>query len=173
MGKFNIEQVNNHLQSVEENGDNSCQPSEVAMTFFNQIPDSMRVLFKAPRGVCNDEGEYVGSIVQLASGAMRRLHGPAYEVMTSYLLDVIGNMSEEDAVESIDTIVIGGENVKWDVRRYANSRNKRTGQWSNIPDLSYYFDCTATQISNALRKTDTDNDDSSSVETKEDNAIEL
>ena len=150
--KFSLSQVSSHLQTIKGSGDNSCPPSEVAINFFNSIPDSMRILFKAPRGVCNNEGEYVGSIVQLASGAMRRLHGPAFEVLTAHLLQVIGEMSEEEEVGSIDRIVVNGEEVVWDVRRYANSQNRKTKQWSNIPDLSYYFDCTASDIRDALRK---------------------
>ena len=162
--KFNLSQVSSHLQTIKGGGDNSCPPSQVAINFFNAIPDSMRVLFKAPRGVCNNEGQYVGSIVQLASGAMRRLHGPAFEVLTAHLLQVIGEMSEEEEVGSIDKIIVDGEEVVWDVRRYANSQNRKTKQWSNIPDLSYYFDCTASDIRDALRKEEDSDDEEESQE---------
>ena len=162
--KFNLSQVSNHLQTIKGSGDNSCAPSQVAVSFFNAIPDSMRVLFKAPRGVCNNEGQYVGSIVQLASGAMRRLHGPAFEVLTAHLLQVIGEMSEEEEVGSIDKIIVDGEEVVCDVRRYANSQNRKTKQLSNIPDLSYYFDCTASDIRDALRKEE-DSEEEQSEET--------
>ena len=164
--KFSLSQVSSHLQQIKGSGDNSCSPSQVAISFFNAIPDSMRVLFKAPRGVCNNEGEYVGSIVQLASGAMRRLHGPAFEVLTAHLLQVIGEMSEEEEVGSIDKIVVDGEEIIWDVRRYANSQNRKTKQWSNIPDLSYYFDCTASDIRDALRKEEEAQEEETEEETE-------
>ena len=140
------------LQTKSKGGDNTCQPSAVAISFFDAMPEEIKPFFNTPRGVQDDEGNYVGSIVQIAKGSLGRLHGPAFEFVAAELLELITSMDERNQEEQEENpliIVVDGKEVDWDVRRYSSSQNSRK-QWQSIPDYSIYFDTTQRAMREAL-----------------------
>jgi hypothetical protein len=140
------------LQTKSKGGDNTCQPSAIALTFFEQMPEEIKPFFNTPRGIQNDEGSYLGSIVQIAKGSLGRLHGPALEFVGRELLDLIVALDERDETAQLENpliIVVDDKEVEWDVRRYSSSQNSR-GQWQSIPDYSIYFDTTQRAMRQAL-----------------------
>ena len=154
---FNTSAVNTALNKAG-GGDNYCPPSEVAVALYNAIPENIRALFRAPRGVQDSDGNYVGSVLQVAKGTMGRLHGPALEILAYQMLERIVAIDERTDEERMapdadpGIIEYNGMSVIWDVRRYSSSMNK--GRWQTIPDLSYYLDCTQKEMRNALAKED-------------------
>ena len=141
-----------NLQTKSKGGDNTCQPSAVATLFFDAMPEEIKPFFNTPRGIQDDEGNYVGSIVQVAKGTLGRLHGPALEFVAAELVSLITSLDEREDEERSENpliIVVDGKEVKWDVRRYSSSQNNR-GQWQSIPDYSIYFDTTQRQMREAL-----------------------
>ena len=149
---YNLDQALKATLAKTGRGDNNTDPSDVAVSFYNQIPESVRSFFRAPRGVKNAKNEYIGSIIQVASGTMKRLHGPTLEILACKLLGIIFSMDEREESDQNDPSIIqvDGKNVVWDVRRYSSSTDAR-GNWQTIPDLSYYFDCTQLEMRDALR----------------------
>lgn len=140
-------------------GDNSCEASEVSKDFYNTISQDIKPYFRPPRGVANEEGEYIGSIVQIAKGGLGRLHGPALEIFTSSMLDLLLSMDERDEEareENPLVIQYKGAEVKWDIRRYSSIQEN--GRWKSIPDYSIYFDCTQREMRAALRTEDAEVD---------------
>jgi len=133
-------------------GNNTCEASQVSKDFYDSIPDSVKPYFRAPRGVANEEGDYVGSIVQIAKGSLGRLHGPALEFVSKTLLETLLELDERSKEEQAANpfiIVVDGKEVKWDVRRYSSSQDNR-GRWQSIPDYSIYFDCSQREMREAL-----------------------
>ena len=138
--------------NTSSGGNNTCPPSRTAKDFHDLIPDEVKPFFRAPRGVADEEGNYVGSIIQIAKGSLGRLHGPALELVSKTLLDTLLGMderSEEEQAQNPLVIVIDGKEVKWDVRRYSSSQDAR-GKWQSIPDYSLYLDCTQREMREAL-----------------------
>ena len=70
-------------------GDSACDATQVAKDFYNLIPEEIRPYFNQPRGVQLDDGTYLGSIVQIAKGSLGRLHGPALELFTASILQLV------------------------------------------------------------------------------------
>lgn len=139
-------------------GNNTCEASQVSRDFYELIPNSVKPYFRPPRGVANEENNYVGSIVQIAKGSLGRLHGPALELVSKTLLETLFGMderSEEERTANPFIIVVDGNEVKWDVRRYSSSQDSR-GRWQSIPDYSIYFDCTQREMREALSQEDPD-----------------
>lgn len=157
--------IHNLLQSAiaaqnAVSGDNSCEASQVSRDFYELIPNDIKAYFRPPRGVEDEDGKYVGSIVQMAKGGLGRLHGPALEIFTSSMLELLMSMderTEEEKAKNPLVIVIDGKEVKWDVRRYSSVQEK--GKWKSIPDYSIYFDCTQKEMRAALKTEDTEVDD--------------
>ena len=132
--------------------DSTCPATQVAQDFYNLIPENIRPYFRAPRGVQLEDGTYLGSIVQIAKGSLGRLHGPALELFTASMLQLLLEMderSEEEKAENPLVIKYNGEEIEWDVRRYSSSQDKN-GRWQSIPDYSIYFDTTQVSMRNAL-----------------------
>lgn len=141
-------------QQSATQGDSTCPATQVAQDFYNLIPVEIRPYFRAPRGVQLEDGTYLGSIVQIAKGSLGRLHGPALELFTASMLQLLLEMderTEEERSQNPLVIKYGGEEIQWDVRRYSSSQNSR-GQWQSIPDYSIYFDTTQVAMRNALSK---------------------
>lgn len=135
-------------------GDSACDATQVAKDFYNLIPEEIRPYFNQPRGVQLDDGTYLGSIVQIAKGSLGRLHGPALELFTASILQLLLEMDERTSEElqaNPTVIKYDGKDVKWDVRRYSSSQDK-AGRWQTIPDYSLYFDCTQVEMRDALAK---------------------
>lgn len=135
-------------------GDSTCAPTQVAQDFYNLIPENIRPYFRAPRGVQLEDGTYLGSIVQIAKGSLGRLHGPALELFTASMLQLLLEMDERNEQEKAENPLVikyGGEEVQWDVRRYSSSQDKN-GRWQSIPDYSIYFDTTQSSMRDALAK---------------------
>ena len=133
-------------------GNNTCEASQVSRNFYNSIPDSVKPYFRPPRGAADENGNYVGSIVQIAKGSLGRLHGPALEFVSKTLLETLLEMderSEEDQEANPFVILVDGKEVRWDVRRYSSSQDNR-GRWQSIPDYSIYFDCSQREMREAL-----------------------
>jgi hypothetical protein len=151
---FNSNAVTTALSSSSNNNENYCPPSLVATKLYESIPENIRALFRAPRGVQDKEGNYVGSILQVAKGTMGRLHGPALEILAYQMLERIVTLDERTEQERLDPdcdpsiIKFQDQLVKWDVRRYSSSLVK--GRWQTIPDMSYYLDCDQKQMRKAL-----------------------
>ena len=140
------------LQTQSKAGDNTCPPSAIATRFFDSISDEVKPFFNTPRGVCDDEGNYLGSIVQIAKGSLGRLHGVAFEYIAQEFLELITSMDERSQKEQEDNpliITVNGEEIEWDVRRYSASQDSR-GRWQSIPDYSIYFDTTQRKMREAL-----------------------
>lgn len=140
-------------------GNNSCEASEVSVDFYNSIPQDLKPYFRPPRGVETEEGQYVGSIVQIAKGGLGRLHGPALEIFTHTMLELLLSMDErtEEAREDDPLVILyKGQEIKWDIRRYSSIQEN--GRWKSIPDYSIYFDCTQKEMRAALRTEDEDVD---------------
>lgn len=135
-------------------GDAACDPCKIAKDFYSLIPEEIRPYFNQPRGVQLDDGTYLGSIVQIAKGSLGRLHGPALELFTASILQLLLDMDERSSEELSNNPTIiqyEGQDVKWDVRRYSSSQDK-AGRWQSIPDYSLYFDCTQVEMRDALAK---------------------
>jgi len=133
-------------------GESTCEATQVAKDFYNNIPEEIRPYFNQPRGVQLDDGTYLGSIVQIAKGSLGRLHGPALELFTASILQLLLEMDERtpEELQANPTIIkYRGKDVKWDVRRYSSSQDK-AGRWQTIPDYSLYFDCTQSEMRDAL-----------------------
>ena len=151
---FNSNAVTTALSSSSNNNENYCPPSLVATKLYESIPENIRALFRAPRGVQDKEGNYVGSILQVAKGTMGRLHGPALEILAYQMLERIVALDERSEEQRMDPdcdpsiIIFAGQPIKWDVRRYSSSLVK--GRWQTIPDMSYYLDCDQKQMRKAL-----------------------
>jgi hypothetical protein len=138
--------------NTSSGGNNTCPPSQVAKDFYDLISDEVKPFFRAPRGVANEDGDYIGSIIQIAKGSLGRLHGPALELVSKTLLDTLLGMderSEEEQAQNPLIIIVDGKEVKWDVRRYSSSQDAR-GKWQSIPDYSLYLDCTQREMREAL-----------------------
>lgn len=157
---FNTQAVSSALNKTKDTS-TSCAPSEVAVALFDLIPENIRALFRAPRGVKkenvgNEEGEYLCSVIQVAKGTMGRLHGPAFEVLAYQILTYIVELDERSEEERMDPkadpgiIRYNGEDVVWDVRRYSSSMNN--GRWQTIPDYSLYIGCTQAEMRDGLKK---------------------
>ena len=149
--------------------DSTCAPTQVAQDFYNLIPVGIRPYFRAPRGVQLEDGTYLGSIVQIAKGSLGRLHGPALELFTASMLQLLLEMderSEEQKAENPLVIKYNGEEIQWDVRRYSSSQDKN-GKWQSIPDYSIYFDTTQATMRDALAKERQAKEESSSSETQD------
>ena len=58
-----------------ESSDETCDPSPNGEAIWKAIPPEYRAYFNPPRGVCLPNGEYLGTIIQLGSGSLKRLHG--------------------------------------------------------------------------------------------------
>jgi len=150
---------NNLLKGALQNarntsGDAACDPCQVAKDFYNLIPEEIRPYFNQPRGVQLDDGTYLGSIVQIGKGSLGRLHGPALELFTASILQLLLEMDErspEELQANPTVIKYSGKDIKWDVRRYSASQDK-AGRWQTIPDYSLYFDCTQVEMRDALTK---------------------
>ena len=141
-------------------GDNSCEASQVSKDFYNSIPSDIKPYFRPPRGVANDEGQYIGSVVQMARGGLGRLHGPALELFTSSMLELLMSMDErtEEAQNKNPIVIVrNGVEIKWDIRRYSSTLENK--KWKTIPDYSIYFDCTWREMRQALKSEDVDIDD--------------
>ena len=135
-------------------GDAACDPTKIAMDFYNLIPEEVRPYFNQPRGVQLDNGTYLGSIVQIGKGSLGRLHGPALELFTATILQLLLEMDErssEELQKNPTVIMYQGALVKWDVRRYSSSQDK-AGRWQTIPDYSIYFDTSQNEMRDALSK---------------------
>ena len=146
------------LQTKSKGGDNTCPPSDFSLTFFDALPESIKPFFNTPRGVCDSEGEYIGSIIQIAKGSLGRLHGPALEYVGREILTLLESFDErgeEARAENPLIIVVNGEELIWDVRRYSSSQDQR-GRWQSIPDYSLYFDTTQRQMREALNTDEND-----------------
>jgi hypothetical protein len=142
-------------------GSNTCEASQVSRNFYELIPNSAKPYFRPPRGVANEEGSYVGSIIQVAKGSLGRLHGPALELVSKTLLETLFGMderSEEERTANPFIIVVDGKEIKWDVRRYSSSQDNR-GRWQSIPDYSIYFDCSQREMREALSDTEQETED--------------
>lgn len=151
---FNILLKGALQNSRNASGDAACDPCQVAKDFYGLIPEEIRPYFNQPRGVQLDDGTYLGSIVQIAKGSLGRLHGPALELFTASILQLLLEMDERTSEELQDNptvIKYNGIDVKWDVRRYSSSQDK-AGRWQTIPDYSLYFDCTQVEMREALTK---------------------
>jgi len=132
--------------------DSTCSATQVAQDFYNLIPENIRPYFRTPRGVQLEDGTYLGSIVQIAKGSLGRLHGPALELFTASMLQILLEMDErgeEEKAENPLVIKYSGEEIEWDVRRYSSSQDKN-GRWQSIPDYSIYFDTTQSSMRNSL-----------------------
>lgn len=154
---MNLENLVNSAVKAQSatKGNNNCPPSEIATTLHGLIPDNLKPYFRAPRGVADEKGQYVGSIIQIAKGSLGRLHGPALELFTSHILSLLLGLDErtpEEAEENILVIVVDDKEIPWDVRRYSSSQDER-GRWQSIPDFSLYLDCSQTQMREALKAT--------------------
>ena len=152
---MNLEFLNKaiELQQKAAVGENSTDPSSVAVAVYEAIPDSVKPFLRHPRGVKGDDGAYVGSIIQVAKGSLGRLHGPALEMMGAAILGVIQSLDERPTEEQEENPMVfkyEGEAHKWDVRRYSSSQNTR-GQWQSIPDYSLYIGCTFAEMREALK----------------------
>jgi hypothetical protein len=135
-------------------GDASCDPCKISKDFYSRIPEEIRPYFNQPRGVQLNDGTYLGSIVQIAKGSLGRLHGPALELFTASILQLLLEMDErpsEELSNNPTVIQYEGQDVKWDVRRYSSSQDK-SGRWQSIPDYSLYFDCTQVEMRESLTK---------------------
>ena len=153
--KMNIESLNKaiELQQKASEGENSAEPSAVALVVYEALPKSIKPFFRHPRGVKSDDGEFIGSIIQVAKGSLGRLHGPALELTGAAILNVIQSLDERTAKQQEDNPLVfkyGGQEHKWDVRRYSSSQNSR-GQWQSIPDYSLYIGCTFAEMREVLR----------------------
>lgn len=152
---MNLEFLNRaiELQQKAAIGENSAEPSSVALAVYEALPESVKPFLRHPRGVKGDDGEFIGSIIQVAKGSLGRLHGPALEMMGAAILGVIQSLDErstEDQEQNPMVFEYEGESYKWDVRRYSSSQNAR-GQWQSIPDYSLYIGCTFAEMREALK----------------------
>lgn len=152
---LNLNLLKTALQNAKgKQSNSSCDASQVAIDFFQAIPEEIRPYFNNPRGVQLDNGQYLGSVVQIAGGSLKRLQGPPLELLTASLLNLLLEMDERDeASRELNPSIIQykGQAVKWDVRRYSSSQNK-AGAWQSIPDYSVYFDTTHIEMRDALSK---------------------
>ena len=157
------------LQKISiKGGDSYTEPSEIACVFFDLFPEVIKPFFSTPLGVKNESGEYIGTVIQLAKGGLGRLHGPALEFATREILQALTGLDERDSEERKKNpfvIVYKNKEVKWDVRRYSSSRDDR-GRWSQIPDLSYYVDCTQREMREALSKDDAEPEEETKTTTQ-------
>ena len=149
-----------NLQTASKGGDNTCSPSNFSLAFYEALPESIKPFFNTPRGVCDNEGNYIGSIIQIAKGSLGRLHGPALEYVGRAVLNLLNDFDERDDAESAKNpliIVVNDKELVWDVRRYSSSQDQR-GRWQSIPDYSLYFDCTQRQMREALNTNEEEED---------------
>ena len=101
-------------QQSATQGDSTCPATQVAQDFYNLIPVEIRPYFRAPRGVQLEDGTYLGSIVQIAKGSLGRLHGPALELFTASMLQLLLEMderTEEERSQNPLVIKYGGEEI--------------------------------------------------------------
>ena len=97
---MNLEFLNRaiELQQKASIGENSAEPSLVALAVYEALPESVKPFLRHPRGVKGDDDTYIGSIIQVAKGSLGRLHGPALEMMGAATLGVIQSLDEVDAL---------------------------------------------------------------------------
>jgi hypothetical protein len=141
-------------QRSNKDSDASCDASQVAKAFYLLIPEEIRPYFNPPRGVQLDDGTYLGSILQIGKGSLGRLHGPALELFTASILELIMEFDQRSDEERADNPLVishGGTLVEWDVRRYSSSQDHK-GRWQTIPDYSLYFDTTQSSMRARLSK---------------------
>lgn len=144
-------------------GENYCDPEPLAVALYESIPANIRSLFNAPKGAMKD-GKYVGSVIQIAKGTMKRLHGPSLEMLAANMLEWLMTLNEEES-ENPGIITYQGVKTKWDVRRYSSSRDSQ-GKWQSLPDFSYYIGCTAQEYASALRGVNNSNEEKTTTGTE-------
>lgn len=139
------------LAQQAKQGDNYAPPSETAQLVWEAIPEVAKPFLRPPRGVQNEEGDYVGSIIQVVKGGLGRLHGLPLEMVTSAIFSSVRSLderSEDEQSENPFLLQIGGELIPWDVRRYSSTQVN--GKWQSIPDYSLYIDTTFSDMRKAL-----------------------
>lgn len=156
---YDVNYITHRLSEGDTGNESYCEPEPLARALWEQMPESIKPLFNPPRGT-KIEGEYIGSVIQVAKGTMKRLHGPEFEMLASNMLKMIWDLDDAAAKNkkqkkrrSKDPSVITFEGVqrRWDVRRYSSSRDSQ-GRWQTLPDFSYYIGCTSSEYASAMRK---------------------
>ena len=166
---YDVNYITHRLSEGNATNETYCEPEPLAKALWEQMPESIRPLFNPPRGA-KVEGEYIGSVIQVAKGTMKRLHGPEFEMLASNMLQMIWDLDDSSGKKkqkkrrSKDPSVITFEGVqrRWDVRRYSSSRDSQ-GRWQTLPDFSYYIGCTASEYSNKMRKKPTTSTDTTTT----------
>ena len=131
------------LAQQAKQGDNYAPASETAQLIWESIPEVAKPFLRPPRGVKDEEGQYVGSIIQVVKGGLGRLHGLPLEMVTSTIFSAVRSLderSEEERDKNPFLLKISGELIPWDVRRYSSAQTG--GKWQSIPDYSLYVDTT-------------------------------
>ena len=139
------------LAQQAKQGDNYAPPSETAQLIWEAIPEVAKPFLRPPRGVKDEDGDYIGSIIQVVKGGLGRLHGLPLEMVTSVIFSsvrALDERSEQEQAENPFLLKIDGELIPWDVRRYSSTQVQ--GKWQSIPDYSLYVDTTFSDMRKAL-----------------------
>ena len=156
---YDMKYITHRLNEGNVGSETYCEPEPLARALWERMPESIKPLFNPPRGA-KIEGEYVGSVIQVAKGTMKRLHGPEFEMLASNILSILWSLDDSQKEkkkkklsrnEDPSIVTYEGVQRRWDVRRYSSSRDSQ-GRWQTLPDFSYYIGCSASEYSNKMRK---------------------
>lgn len=139
------------LAQQAKRGNNYAPPSETALLVWEALPEITKPFLRPPRGVQDEDGKYIGSIIQVVKGGLGRLHGLPLEMVTSAIFSSVRSLderSEQEQNENPFLLQINGELIPWDVRRYSSTQVN--GKWQSVPDYSLYIDTTFSDMRKAL-----------------------